>query len=173
MKILISESQYKVLTETRDGMLNYLIRKSKEYTGTEWPEYVIKDWMYKKTTDVKGLTRMFDHFIKVYGIGRWEFKIVNLSLDSFTEFVQNDLKTKMGGTINQEIPNDMERHNRQQSQLDTKGISPEPIILYLGEDGKYDLIEGYHRTTASLKKYGTYKQNAWVYINTTPGNLGI
>lgn len=146
-------------------MLNYLIKKSKEYTETEWPEYVIKDWMYKKTTDVKGLTRMFNHFIDTYGIGRWEFKTVDLSLDSFTEFVQNDLKIKMNGIINKDIPNDLQRHNLQQSQLNTKGISPEPIILYQTEDGKYDLIEGYHRTTASLKKYGSYKQNAWVYIN--------
>jgi len=165
MKYIITESQYRLLTEIRGGMLNYLIKKSKEYTGTEWPEYVIKDWMYKKTTDVEGLLKMFKHFIGVYGIGRWEFKTVDLSLDSFTEFVQNDLKTKMEGVINQDIPNDVERHNLQQSQLDTKGVSPEPIILYQTEDGKYDLIEGWHRTTASLKKYGNYKQNAWVYIS--------
>jgi hypothetical protein len=165
MKILISESQYELITEIRNGMINYLIKKSKEYTGTEWPEYVIKDWMYKKTTDVKGLTSMFDFFVKRFGIGHWEYKTLNLSLDSFIGEDQQRLKAKMGGTINQEIPNDMERHNTQQNRLDTKGISPEPIILYLTKDGKYDLIEGWHRTTALLKKYGNYKQNAWVYIN--------
>lgn len=27
------------------------------------------------------------------------------------------------------------------------------------------LVEGWYRTTSSLKKYGRYKQNAWVYFN--------
>jgi hypothetical protein len=165
MKYIITESQYRLLTEIRGGMLNYLIKKSKEHTGTEWPEYVIKDWMYKKTTDVEGLTSMFKFFIDRFGIGRWEYKVLDVSIDIFTDDDQKILKKKMGGIINQDVPNDMERHNLQQSQLETKGISPEPIILYQTKDGKYDLIEGWHRTTASLKKYGNYKQNAWVYIN--------
>ena len=152
------------LNEVRDGMINYLIRKSKEYTGTEWPEYVIKDWMYKKTTDVKGLTGMFDFFVQRFGVGHWEYKTLELSLDSFIEDDQQRLKTKMSGTINTDVPNDEERHNTQQTQLDTRGVSPEPIILCLTKEGKYDLIEGWHRTTSALKKFGTYQQNAWVYV---------
>jgi hypothetical protein len=121
------------LNEIRDGVINYLAKKSKEYTRTEWPEYVIRDWMYKKTTDVKELTGMFDSFVQRFGMGHWEYKILELSLDSFIEDDQQRLKTKIDGIINQEVPNDMERHNRQQTQLDTKGISPEPIILYLNK----------------------------------------
>jgi hypothetical protein len=89
----------------------------------------------------------------------------DISIDIFIDGDQQALKSKIGGSINQQVPNDSERHNIQKSKLDTNGISSEPIIVYLTKDGKYDLVEGWHRTTASLKKYGRYKQNAWVYIN--------
>ena len=173
MNILITESQYKLITETRHGLLNYLVRKSKEYTGVLWPEYVIRDWMYKNTTEVGpdnniykklGQTQ-FDNWIQRFGKGYWEFRVLDVSIDIFIDGDQQGLKSKIGGSINQQVPNDSERHNTQQSKLDTNGISSEPIIVYLTKDGKYDLVEGWHRTTASLKKYDRYKQNAWVYIN--------
>jgi hypothetical protein len=50
------------------------------------------------------------------------------------------------------------------SQLESGGVSPEPIIVIETKDGKYDLLEGWHRTTNALKKFGNYKQNAWVYV---------
>ena len=164
MDILITESQYKLITESRNGMLNYLIRKSKEYTGSEWPVYVIKDWMYKKTTKVNELTNMFDYFIERYGKGRWINRVLDISIDVFTDEDKEILKGKIGGQINQKIPQDSERHNLQQNRINTIGVSPEPIIVYQTKDGKYDLIEGWHRTTAALKNLGHYKQNAWVYV---------
>jgi hypothetical protein len=48
--------------------------------------------------------------------------------------------------------------------LEKSGVSSEPIIVVQTKDGKYDLLEGWHRTTAALKKFGNYQQNAWVYI---------
>jgi len=174
MNILITESQYKLITETRHGLLNYLVRKGKEYTGVDWPEYVIRDWMYKNTKEIgdgdnetykKLGQHYFDNWIQRFGRGYWEFRVLDVSIDIFIDGDQQSLKSKIGGSINQQVPNDSERHNLQQFKLDTKGVSPEPIIVYLTKDGKYDLVEGWHRTTASLKKYDRYKQNAWVYIN--------
>jgi hypothetical protein len=70
----------------------------------------------------------------------------------------------MEGFINPHIPKDDERHKTQQSQLEKQGVSSEPIIVVQTKDGKYDLLEGWHRTTNALKKFGNYKQNAWVYV---------
>ena len=163
-----------LITETRHGLLNYLVKTGKEYTGVDWPVYVIKDWMYKNTKEVgntdpsiykKLAYTYYDSFLQRFGKGYWHYKVLDVSLDIFIDSDQQSLKSKIGGSINNEVPNDSDRHNLQQSKLDSKGISPEPIIVYLTKDGKFDLIEGWHRTTASLKKYGRYKQNAWVYIN--------
>jgi len=63
-----------------------------------------------------------------------------------------------------DITKDTERHDFQQSNLEKGGLSSEPIIVVETKDGKYDLLEGWHRTTAALKKFGNYKQNAWVYV---------
>jgi hypothetical protein len=164
MKYLITERQYRLISEVRGGMINYLIDKGKEITGIDWPEYVIQDWMYKKTTKVKELLYMFNFFMDRYGKGRWVFQKLNLSLNSFTDEDQEILKRKMGGDINPQIPDDEVRHQRQQSQADKMGVSSEPIIVALNKEGKYDLIEGWHRTTTFLKKFGSYEQNAWVYV---------
>lgn len=162
-----------ILVETREGYMNYLRTKSKEITGIDWPDYVLRDWLYRNTKDIKDespedykdLVRSFlVSFVEGHGKGHWENKMINLSLDSFTEFVQDDLKKKIKGFIRTDIDKDVERHELQQTKLEQGDISSEPIIVVQTKDGKYDLLEGWHRTTAALKKFGNYKQNAWVYI---------
>lgn len=162
-----------ILVETREGLMNYLKMKSKEVTGIDWPEYVLRDWLYRNTKDTKDespeeykdLVRSYlVSFVQGHGKGHWENKILDLSLDSFTEFVQNDLKKKIEGYRRSDITKDAERHQFQQSELEKSGVSSEPIIVVQTKDGKYDLLEGWHRTTAALKKFGNYQQNAWVYV---------
>jgi len=162
-----------IIVETREGLMTYLKNKSKEITGIDWPEYVLRDWLYRNTKEVgemepslyKDLVRSYlVSFVEGHGKGHWENKILDLSLESFTEFVKNDLSKKMEGFINPHIPKDEQRHQIQKSQLEKKGVSDEPIIVVETKDGKYDLLEGWHRTTNALKKFGNYKQNAWVYV---------
>lgn len=162
-----------LISETREGLMNYLRNSSKEITGIDWPDYVLRDWLYRNTKEVgemrpelyKGLVKSYlESFVEGHGKGHWEHKVLDISIDSFTKFVQNDLKKKMEGFININIPKDEERHKTQQSQLEKQGVSPEPIIVVQTKDGKYDLLEGWHRTTNALKKFGNYKQNAWVYV---------
>jgi len=175
----LQENVYRIMQvmglvlETREGYMNYLRTASKDITGIEWPEYVLRDWLYRNTKDTdgldpqgyKGLVRSYlESFMEGHGKGQWEYKVLDVSLDIFTEFVQEDLKKKMGGFINPDINKDEQRHATQQDQLEKQGISPEPIIVVETRDGKYDLLEGWHRTTNALKKYGEYKQNAWVYV---------
>ena len=162
-----------IVVETREGFMNYLREKSKEITGIDLPDYVLRDWLYRNTKEVGQMepalykdlvSKYLESFVEGHGKGHWEYKILDISLDSFTDFVKNDLSKKMGGFINPHIPKDEERHQLQKSQLEKKGVSDEPIIVVETKDGKYDLLEGWHRTTNALKKFGNYKQNAWVYV---------
>jgi len=161
------------LNELRDPWFNYVQSKTKEITGQDWPEYVLKDWLYaftKKyqegdTPEVyKNIVKSFvESFVEGHGKGKWEYRVLDVSMDIFIPSIQDALEEKMEGDINKDIPKDEERHNVQQSQLDKVGVSPEPIIVLQRKDG-IELLEGWHRTTSALKKYGTYKQNAWVYV---------
>jgi hypothetical protein len=161
-----------LIVETREGLMRYLIDVSKRLTGIEWPEYVLRDWLYRNTKEVgdmnpqmyKDLMKSYlESFVEGHGRGHWEFEVLDISIDSFTDFVKEDLLKKMGGYINQHVPKDKERHATQIAKLEKGGVSPEPIIVVETKYGKYDLLEGWHRTTNALKKFGQYKQNAWVY----------
>lgn len=162
-----------LISETRESYMEYLRDKSKEITGIEWPDYVLRDWLYRNTKDTKdetpegykNLVRSYlVSFIEGHGKGHWENKILDLSLESFTDFVQKDLRKKIEGFRRTDITKDTQRHEFQQSELEKSGVSSEPIIVVRTKNGKYDLLEGWHRTTAALKKYNNYQQNAWVYI---------
>ena len=162
-----------LLTETRQGFMRYLRDVSQRLTGIEWPEYVLRDWLYRNTKEVgdmnpemyKDLMKSFlESFVEGHGKGHWEYKVLDVSIDIFTKFVKDDLMKKMGGYINPHVPKDEERHTTQLSRLEKEGVSEEPIIVVETKDGTYDLLEGWHRTTNALKKFGNYKQNAWVYV---------
>jgi hypothetical protein len=161
------------LNELRDPWFNYVQSKTKEITGQDWPEYVLKDWLYAFTKKYqegdspevyKNIVKSFvESFVEGHGKGKWEYRVLDVSMNIFIPSIQDALEEKMEGDINKDIPKDEERHNVQQSQLDKVGVSPEPIIVLQRKDG-IELLEGWHRTTSALKKYGTYKQNAWVYV---------
>lgn len=171
-----------IVTEIRDSWMNYVRTKTKELAGQEWPDYVLRDWLYRNTKEYlpNHETKKYDQgsadlhrrivnsyvksFIEGHGKGLWEYRVLDVSIDIFTDNNKDDLMKKMEGLIRTDIPNDEGRHNTQQSQIEKQGVSPEPIIVIQTKDGKYDLQEGWHRTTAALKKYITYKQNAWVYV---------
>lgn len=177
MEYIISEQQLKklsnIIIETREAFMNFVRQKAKEVSGIDWPEYVLKDWLYRNTKNPAGekpeqfknlVKNYVESFIHGHGKGHWEFKVLDLSIESFTDFVKDDLIKKIEGGRREDIHKDKERHIHQQSQIEKVGISPEPIILVQTKNGKYDLLEGWHRTTAALRKYDTYQQNAWVYV---------
>lgn len=171
-----------LVVEMRDSWMNYVRTKTKELTGQEWPEYVLRDWLYKNTKNYlpNYETKKYDQgsadlhrriinsyvesFIEGHGKGQWEYRVLDVSLDIFTDKNKEDLIKKMEGFVRTDIPNDEERHSTQQSQIEKQGVSPEPIIVIQTKDGKYELQEGWHRTTAALKNLGQYQQNAWVYV---------
>ena len=169
-----------IVTETRQGMFNWFKEKL-----PNTPEYVIRDWVYKMVTQsddinsYEGITEWIDEYVKDM---EWEFqKDFPISMDIFTDKTKKELQNRIGGEIRQDVGKDIERHKVQQDLLKSQGISKEPIIIFKTKNGKYELGEGWHRTTQSFKMYPEgYKQpkvyiclNAkWVNENVAPNHDG-
>ena len=182
MRIVLTEEQYNKIVseemdidEVRSSHLTYITQKVKELTGQEWPEYVLRDWIYKNTKNFnpemetttgykKMVYRLVRDFIGEYGNGHWEFKKIDISVESFTPDTQKYLTRRNKGSVEVDgVPNDIERHQTQKSLLKQRGMSSEPIIVIQKPDG-YELLEGWHRTVQNLSEYGSYVQPAFIYV---------
>jgi hypothetical protein len=159
-------SGYNKVNELRQGFLNYLKQQLPNF-----PDYVIKDWIYKmiKKDDnintAEGIQDWIDTQLKDL---KWETKInFPITMDIFGDKTQKELKSRIGGEIRQDVDKDIERHKTQQNLLKSQGISKEPIIIFKTKDGKYELGEGWHRTTQSFKMYpeGFIQPNVYIGLN--------
>jgi hypothetical protein len=154
------------LNELRQGLLDYLRQQLPNF-----PDYVIKDWIYKmiKKDDnintAEGIQDWIDSQLKDL---KWETKTnFPITMDIFGNKTQRELKSRIGGEVRQDVDKDIERHNTQQKLLKSQGISKEPIIIFKTKDGKYELGEGWHRTTQSFKMYpeGFIQPNVYIGLN--------
>jgi hypothetical protein len=154
------------ITELRQGLLDYLRQQLPNF-----PDYVIKDWIYKmiKKDDnintAEGIQDWIDSQLKDL---KWETKAnFPITMDIFGNKTQQELKSRIGGEIRQDVGKDIERHKTQQKLLKSQGISKEPIILFKTRDGKYELGEGWHRTTQAFKIYpeGFIQPNVYIGLN--------
>lgn len=75
------------------------------------------------------------------------------------------MKERQFGNVNPyEVGQDEERNKKQKELLMQRGPSNELIIMILS-DGKYELLEGWHRTMQALQLYPQgYTQQAWIGI---------
>jgi hypothetical protein len=155
-----------IVTETRQGMFNWLKEKL-----PNTPEYVIRDWVYKmikQSDDVntyEGITEWIDEYVKDV---EWEFqKDFPISMDIFTDKTKKELESRIQGEVRQDVDKDTERHETQKELLQSKGISEEPIILFKTKNGKYELGEGWHRTTQTFIQFpdGFIQPNVYIGLN--------
>jgi len=162
----IKSLQSQNLNELRQGFFNYLKQQL-----PNMPEYVIKDWVYKmikKDDDIntkEGIQDWIDNQLKDT---KWEYKTnFPISMDIFTDKTKKELQSRIGGEVKQDVDKDIERHKTQQNLLKSQGISKEPIILFKTKNGKYELGEGWHRTTQSFKMYpeGYIQPKVYICLN--------
>ena len=155
-----------IVTETRQGMLNWLKDKL-----PNTPEYVIRDWVYKMVTqsdDIstnEGITEWVDMYVKDM---KWETKTnFPITMDIFTDNTKKQLENRIGGEVRQDVDKDTERHGTQKELLQSQGISKEPIILFKTKNGKYELGEGWHRTTQTFIQFpdGFIQPNVYIGLN--------
>jgi hypothetical protein len=160
------KSMMGIVTETRQGMFNWLEEKL-----PNTPEYVIRDWVYKmikQSDDVntyEGITEWIDEWVKDI---EWEFqKDFPISMDIFTDKTKKELESRIQGEVRQDVDKDTERHETQKELLQSKGISEEPIILFKTKNGKYELGEGWHRTTQTFIQFpdGFIQPNVYIGLN--------
>lgn len=163
MKYIITERQLDLLLEKREGWYDYLKRKLPNF-----PEYVLKDWIYRKVTDYEDY-QSFVNWVNDFLVDlEWEYqKDFPMTMDIFNENTQNELKERISGLVRPDVVRDVERHQSQKELLQSRGISNEPIILFRTEDGKYQLGEGWHRTTQAFVKYpdGFIQPNVYIGLN--------
>jgi hypothetical protein len=128
------------------------------------PEYVLKDIFYNNLLpnameDIKKnyygdpilfLSRFdggyWDRFLK----GSWKLEILNVNPEDFDESTINAfLEREFGNVDSYLVPKDEERMSTQKQLAKSTGTN-EPIIVLKNPNGKYELIEGWHRTMSIL-----------------------
>lgn len=90
----------------------------------------------------------------------WKNSVMTITLNIFEPDSRDIIEQRMGGGVMKGAENDLARHATQEKLL-AAGPSTEPIIMCQTTKG-WKLMEGFHRTCASLKNWPKgYKQNCW------------
>lgn len=132
------------------------------YSST--PEYVLKDiynniLLPNSMEDIKKnyygdpilfLSRFeggyWDGFLK----GPWKLEVLTVNPEDFDDNTVNAFLERDFGNIDSYlVPNDEERMKTQKRLAKSSGMN-EPIIVVRNPKGKYELIEGWHRTMSIL-----------------------
>jgi hypothetical protein len=119
--------------------------------GQPWTKEGIQNWIDDQLKDIK-----------------WEYKTnFPISMDIFGDKTKKELESRIKGEIRQDVGKDIERHKTQQNLLKSQGISKEPIIIFKTKNGKYELGEGWHRTTQAFKMYpeGFIQPKVYIGLN--------
>lgn len=127
------------------------------------PEYVLREFTDNSLCNNKSTIRLINnqyfgdpipYLSKLtydYLKGPWKLRILNVNPEDFDENTINAFIERDFGEIDAYfVPNDKERMDIQKNLATTTGKN-EPIIVVKHKNGKYELIEGWHRTMSSLK----------------------
>jgi len=123
------------------------------------PEYVLKDYFYNNIVNefdtiqkdyygdpVLATRGYWDSYLK----GPWKLQILTVNPEDFDDRTVNAfLERDFGNIDTYQVPDDEERTKIQRRLAKPTGMN-EPVIVELKPDGKYELIEGWHRTMSIL-----------------------
>ena len=170
MKIIITERQYKLLEDIQSIPLfkptssvckSFYNRFRKEFPNT--PEYILKEFV---TNVLCGDDDSFKTIMgqyhgdpipflgrKIYDYlnGNWKLKVIEVNPEDFTDNTVNAFLERNFGEVDAYmVQNDKERMDVQR-KLATPTGKNEPIIVIKHKDGKYEMVEGWHRVMSTLK----------------------
>jgi hypothetical protein len=170
MKIIITERQYKLLEDIQSIPLykptssvckSFYNRFRKEFPNT--PEYILKEFV---TNVLCGDDESFRTIMgqyhgdpipflgkKIYDYlnGDWKLKVIEVNPEDFTDNTVNAFLERNFGEVDAYmVQNDKERMDVQR-KLATPTGKNEPIIVIKHKDGKYEMVEGWHRVMSTLK----------------------
>ena len=170
MRIIITERQYKLLEDIQSIPLfkptssvckSFYNRFRKEFPNT--PEYILKEFV---TNVLCGDDESFKTIMgqyhgdpipflgrKIYDYlnGDWKLKVIEVNPEDFTDNTVNAFLERNFGEVDAYmVQNDKERMDVQR-KLATPTGKNEPIIVIKHKDGKYEMVEGWHRVMSTLK----------------------
>lgn len=171
MKILINEDQYKLFIENVTSIPIYknvnLVRKFYEKFKNEFPntpEYVLKDFIESLiVNNINELKWVLKHYKdnpydslgewnKMYLKGPWILKTLDVNPEDFNDSTINAFIERDFGKINAYwVHKDEERTDVQTKLAKGDGKNQPVTVIYDDKTGKYELIEGWHRTMSILK----------------------
>jgi hypothetical protein len=159
------------INEIRDKFYEFLRKDNPDV-----PPYIVTDVFYKTMKNhadewfTPG-TDANDYYVNVLQKYKWELKNnFPITMDIFDQETQKRLQDRIDalnqGVEAEWVPNDMERHKKQQELMQSKGLSTEPIVIVKSPDepGKYGLWEGWHRTIQAFIKHPNGFKYPNVYI---------
>jgi hypothetical protein len=123
----------------------------KAYPNT--PEYILKDFLSDRDYSRISKENILKAVSMVPGFitRNYKLKILNVNPMDFTdETIDWMVEREFGDSIEYNIPKDKERTEFQRKIARADGRN-EPIVVIKTKDGKYELIEGWHRTMSILK----------------------
>ena len=170
MRVIITERQYKLLEDVQSIPLykptssvckSFYNRFKKEFPNT--PEYILKEFV---TNVLCGDDESFKTIMgqyhgdpipflgrKIYDYlnGNWKLKVIDVNPEDFTDNTVNAFLERNFGEVDAYmVQNDKERMDVQR-KLATPTGKNEPIIVIKHKDGKYEMVEGWHRVMSTLK----------------------
>lgn len=170
MRVIITEKQYKLLEDVQSIPLykptssvckSFYDRLRKEFPNT--PEYILKEFVINvlcgNNESFKTIMGQYHGdpipFLgkKIYDYlnGDWKLKVIEVNPEDFTDNTVNAFLERNFGEVDAYmVQNDKERMDVQRKIATPTGKN-EPIIVIKHKDGKYEMVEGWHRVMSTLK----------------------
>ncbi len=132
----------------------------KEFPQT--PDYILQDYFRNHVvnepqnrstilnTYYGDIIPSLDDYWYDYLKGPWKLQIINVNPEDFDDFTVNAFLDREFGEVDAyQVPNDEKRMKTQKRLAKGKGMN-EPVIVVRKPNGKYELVEGWHRTMSIL-----------------------
>jgi len=170
MKLIITEKQYRLLEDIQSIPLSnptssvcksFYNRFKKEFPNT--PEYILKEFVtnvicgneesYKtvmgqyRGDPIPFLGKKIYEYLK----GPWKLRIINVNPEDFVENNINAFIEREFGEVDAYFVKDDKERMETQKELAISTGKNEPIIVLKDNQGKYEIVEGWHRTMSILK----------------------
>lgn len=136
-----------------------------------WPDYVVKDWLYKKIPDTDSLIDIKEFVrgaLNMFPVKEWKLETREFSIGSFNPLIQKYLMANVNSgppAHHPEYDVEITRHNAQAKKIASTGqANQEPIICIDNpRNNGLSLMEGWHRTTQNLIAFPNgWKGRAWI-----------
>lgn len=152
------------VTEAREGVMEILRREL-----PDWPDYVIKDWIYQKIQspiDLEGKLNHVREIAKMVQPNSWRLhRKMPITFDMLSNKTRYFMKTKrqFGERNPFMVARDRERLEDAIRLVREKGMENLPPVIMLQHPDGLELVEGWHRMMAAFRQHPEgFRVNAWI-----------